>query len=179
MKNLIKILLLSGIIAMSSGCREQEIEPNQVLEEQSISAKLRNYRAHLSAPEGIESQGQGQAIFKFSKDGSELYFKITIANLENITMAHIHLRANEQTPNGPPVLWLIPDGPPPLSTPVSTNGILVERTVTESDLVGSLKGMPLTVLKEKIREGLTYVNVHTSAFPGGEIRGDIGPNTKK
>jgi len=179
MKNLIKILLLSGVLWMSSSCQEQEMEQNQVLDDQSISANLRNYKAHLSASEGVESKGQGQAIFKFSKDGSELYYKITVANVESITMAHIHLRANEQTPNGPPVLWLIPDAPPPLSNPISASGILVERTVTESDLFGSLAGASLEVLKGKIREGLTYVNVHTSAHPGGEIRGAIGPNTKK
>lgn len=179
MKNLTKMLLLIGVIAAFSACQQQEVEPNPVIDEQSISASLRNYTAHLSAPEGIESQGQGQAIFHFSKDGTELYYKITIANLENITMAHIHLRKNEQTPNGPPVLWLIPDAPPPLSSPVSTNGVLVEGTVNDSDLVGSLAGMSLLELKDKIREGLTYVNVHTSAFPGGEIRGAIGPNNKK
>jgi len=175
MKKLTQFLLFAGVISLSISCQQQDVEPNSVLDEASISSSLRNYNAHLSAPDGVDSQGQGQAIFRFSKDGSELYYKINVANIDNIIMAHIHLRANEQTPNGAPVLWLIPDAPPPLATPVTTNGVLVEGTVTEANLVGSLAGMSLWTLKEKIREGLTYVNVHTTAYPGGEIRGAIKP----
>ena len=47
-----------------------------------------------------------------------------------------------------------------------------------ADLVGQLAGMTLSMLKAKIRDGLTYVNVHTVANRGGEIRGDIKPSSK-
>jgi hypothetical protein len=185
MEKLTKMLLYLGVITFFAGCQQQDINPDLVRDEQSLSsdpgdynarmtpADHRNYNAHLSAPEGVDSQGQGQAIFRFSKDGNELYYKLIVANIENIIMAHIHLRPNAQTPNGPPVLWLIPDGPPPLADPVTTNGVLVEGTVTSANLVGPLASGSLADLKAKIREGLTYVNVHTPAYPGGEIRGDI------
>ena len=179
MKNLTKFLACTVLIVLSVSCQQQDLKPNAVLDELSVSENLRNYGAHLSAPDGVESQGQGQAIFRFSKDGTELFYKLMVANIENIIMAHIHLRADAQTPNGPPVLWLIPDGPPPLSTPVTTNGVLVEGTVTEANLVGPLSGASIAMLKDKIREGLTYVNVHTIANRGGEIRGGIKPNMKK
>jgi len=173
MKKLTKFLASAVLITLSFSCDQQDVKPNQIIDQRSISENHRNFNAHLSAPEGVESQGQGEAIFRFSKDGTELYYKIIVANIENIIMAHIHLRPNAETPNGAPVLWLIPDAPPPLSTPVTTNGVLVEGTVSAANLVGLLAGESLGTLKDKIKSGLTYVNVHTTVHPGGEIRGDI------
>ncbi len=133
----------------------------------------RNFRAHVNgAGAGTESLGQGQAIFQFSDDGLELHYKLIVANIENVTMAHIHL-ASEPGGNGPPVLWLYPDGPPPVQIEGRFQGVLAERTVTAADLVGPLASGSLEDLKMAIINGLTYVNVHTAQFPGGEIRGDI------
>ncbi len=133
----------------------------------------RNFRAHVNgAGAGVESLGQGQAIFQFSDDGLELHYKLIVANIENVTMAHIHL-ASEPGGNGPPVLWLYPDGPPPVQIEGRFQGVLAERTVTAADLVGPLASGSLEDLKMAIINGLTYVNVHTAQFPGGEIRGDI------
>jgi hypothetical protein len=50
---------------------------------------------------------------------------------------------------------------------------LAEGTITEDDLVGGLAGESLEVLIEEIKAGNTYVNVHTSQNPGGEVRGQI------
>ena len=133
----------------------------------------RNFRAHLNgAGAGVESLGQGQAIFQFSEDGDMLHYKLIAANIDNIIMAHIHL-APAPGQNGPPVLWLYPDGPPPVLIEGRFQGVLAERTVTAADLVGPLAGMTLEDLKTAIMDGLTYVNLHTQEFPGGEIRGDI------
>jgi hypothetical protein len=52
-------------------------------------------------------------------------------------------------------------------------GLLGKRSVTAADLVGPLQGMTLEDLRTAINEGRAYVNVHTTAFPGGEIRGDL------
>ncbi|MCZ7542203.1 MAG: CHRD domain-containing protein [Anaerolineae bacterium] len=137
------------------------------------AAASRNYRAHLSGgPSGTDSQGQGQAIFQFSKDGTELSYKLILANIENVTQAHIHI-APAPGANGPIALWLLPDGPPSQLIPGRSDGVVAERTVTAADLVGPLAGMTFDDLRAAIADGLAYVNVHTSQFPGGEIRGDI------
>jgi hypothetical protein len=133
----------------------------------------RNFRAHLSGDEaGADTLAQGQAIFQFSKDGDELSYKLIVANIENVTMAHIHV-APPGEPNGPPVLWLYPDGPPPQLIEGRSDGVLAERTVKENALVGPLDGMTFEDLKMAIVEGRAYVNVHTSQYPPGEIRGTI------
>ena len=87
-------------------------------------------------------------------------------------MAHIHVAPQGQQ-NGPPALWLYPDGPPPQLIEGRSNGVLAERTVTEAALVGPLAGMSFADLETAIDEGRAYVNVHTTQNPGGEMRGTI------
>ena len=132
----------------------------------------RNYRAHMSGTGNIATLGQGQATFQFSRGDTTLHYKVIVANIENVTQAHIHL-APAAGGNGPVVLWLYPSDPPPELIPGRKDGVLMEGTVTSADLVGPMAGMSLEDLKANIDKGLTYVNVHTSANPGGEIRGDI------
>lgn len=137
------------------------------------AANNRNFRAHLSGDEaGADTLAQGQAIFQFSKDGDELSYKLIVANIENIRMAHIHL-AEEAGGSGPPVVWLYPDAPPPVPIPGRFDGVLATGTVTADDLVGPLAGMSLDDLKTAMEQSLTYVNVHTDQYPDGEIRGEI------
>ena len=138
----------------------------------AVSAAGTRYQAHLSGPSGIDTLGQGQALFTFSEDGSTLTYKLIVANTVNVTQAHIHVAA---TPggNGPVVLWLYPSTPPPQLIPGRTNGVLMEGTVSATNLVGPMAGMTLADLEAKIQDGLAYVNVHTTAYPGGEIRGTI------
>jgi len=51
--------------------------------------------------------------------------------------------------------------------------MLAKGTITAEDLVGPLAGMSLNDLRMAMMQGLTYVNVHTSQYPPGEIRGQI------
>lgn len=127
-----------------------------------------NYRAHLSSEVEGKWLGQGQALFKFSPDGETVEFKLIAANIENITVAHIHL-ASAPGQNGPPVLFLYG----PQEIPGRFSGVLSEGTATSADLVGPLVNGTLDDLQAAIRAGLTYVNLHTVQNPGGEIRGTI------
>lgn len=133
-----------------------------------------NFRTHLSGDEevpAVETQAQGQAIFKLSADGESLDYKLIVANIDDVQMAHIHLAPAGQ--NGGIVVWLYPDGPPPQLIEGRTQGVLAEGTITADDLTGSLEGASMDDLLDEIRAGNTYVNVHTSEFGGGEVRGQI------
>jgi hypothetical protein len=81
----------------------------------SASGK-RTFTAHLTAEApGVETQAVGQAIFKVSKDGQSVDYKIIVAQLDDITMAHIHWKPGGG--DAPPVVWLLPSGPPPTLIP--------------------------------------------------------------
>ena len=134
----------------------------------------RNFIAPLSGAEEVppaDTKARGLAQFQLSKDGNELSYKLIVANIENVTMAHIHLAPAGA--NGPVVAWLYPDGPPPELIPGRTNGILATGTITDDDLVGLLAGKSIDDLVDELRSESAYVNVHTSQFPPGEVRGQI------
>lgn len=140
----------------------------------SSSYSEKNFRAHLKGREEVpevETQAQGQAIFKLSRDGSSISYKLIAANVENILMAHIHL-APAGT-NGPIVVWLYPSAPPPLLIPGRFSGVLAEGTITAADLMGPLTGLPLEDLVSAMASGGTYVNLHTQQNAPGEVRGQI------
>jgi len=139
-----------------------------------IAGSNSNFATHLSGDEEVppvETRAQGQAIFMLSKDGQTLYYKLIAANINNIQQAHIHLAAKGV--NGAVVAWLYPSAPPALLIPGKFNGVLAQGTITADDLVGPLAGQPLSILIAAIEAGNTYVNIHTTQYLGGEIRGQI------
>ena len=117
------------------------------------------------------SQAQAQANFKLSNDGSSLSYRLNVANIENVLQAHIHM-APAGT-NGPIVAWLYPSAPPAQLIPGRSSGTLGEGSITAASLVGPLAGQSLGSLLAAIDAGNAYVNVHTSQFPPGEIRGNL------
>jgi hypothetical protein len=137
----------------------------------------RNYTASLKGRNevpAVDSNGQGQAIFHLNEDGTALSYKLIVANIDNVTQSHIH--CGTEGVNGPVVAFLfhlMPAG-------VTVNGVLAEGTITAADIIprpdspacpGGIAS--LADLLAKIESGQTYVNVHTLAWPGGEIRGPI------
>lgn len=118
-------------------------------------------------PTPRDSKGTGQASFQLSKDGLSMSYKLNVTNLDGITQSHIHVGPIDDT--GPVVVFLfglVPSG-------VSSNGTLAEGTFTAANLVGPLAGGTLADLLAEMESGNAYVNVHTLAFPPGEIRGQI------
>ena len=138
------------------------------------ASRSQNFVAPLSGAEEVppaDTRARGLAKFHLSQDGTELHYKLIVANIENVTQAHIHLAPVGV--NGPVVAWLYPDSPPAQLIEGRFNGVLATGAITSSDLVGPLAGESLEDLLDTIRAGNTYVNVHTSQFPPGEVRGQI------
>jgi hypothetical protein len=129
---------------------------------------------HLTGAEEVPARdtgAQGQATFKVNDDGTAISYKLNVANVENVTQAHIHLGPAGGT--GGIVAWLYPAAPPAQLIPGRSQGTLGEGEITAASLVGTLAGSPLSALLDAMRSGGAYVNVHTTQFPPGEIRGQI------
>lgn len=132
--------------------------------------------AHLWGREQVptvSTQALGVATFEVAPDGASVRYRLEVSRAVNVQMAHIHIAPPGQ--NGPVVVWLYPPAPPPQLKPGRFDGELASGAFTASNLVGPLARQPLSALLERMRVGEAYVNVHTVAYPGGEIRGQVLP----
>jgi len=117
----------------------------------------------------VDTTATGTGVFKLRKGGSELRYKLTVANIEDVVAAHIHYEVTGE--NGPVVAGLFDD---PEEGEGRTQGVLAEGTIADEDLVGPLEDGTVSDLVDEIHAGNTYVNVHTEANLAGEMRGQIG-----
>lgn len=134
--------------------------------EPATNERKNTFVAHLNSENEVpplDLEGQGQAIVDAS--GDELEVMLIVANLENIFAAHIHCAP--EGVNGPVGLTLFSAGP------VSDSGVLVDESFTGPDVGNGCEWTTLEDVVAAIRDGNTYVNVHTDANLSGAIRGQI------
>jgi CHRD domain len=146
-----------------------------------VSAQPTTFRAVLSGADEVparDTDARGVATFELSADGTELHYRIVVANIENVFAAHIHCGAPDVAgPIGVTLFMGSPGGG-------AFNGVLTTDSVTAPDAGNACGWTDLDALIAAIESGDTYVNVHTNDgvdppntgpgdFPGGEIRGQI------
>jgi hypothetical protein len=112
-----------------------------------------------------------EVSLRLSEDRTRLHYTLKVHNLENITMAHLHLGKVGQI--GTPVVWLYPSSPPPRLIPGRFDGVLAQGTITQKDLIGGLRGRPLAALIDEMQAGNIHVNIHTTEHPEGSICGQV------
>jgi len=115
------------------------------------------------------SAGSGFSSVTVSEDATALDFRLYVNDLDDVTMAHIHVGSPDE--NGPVAALLFgPEDPG-----VAADGLIAEGTITEADLVATAGVFDGTMaqLIQLMETGETYVNVHTETIPAGEIRGQL------
>ena len=116
-------------------------------------------------PNPVTTTATGSASLEFTGSGA-ISITINVNGLSGAaSAAHIHGPADATQAAGPIVTFT------GLST--STSGQLVTGTITATDSPATIS---LDSLKTLFRNGKAYINVHTTANPGGEIRGQILSN---
>jgi hypothetical protein len=130
----------------------------------------------------ISTEGSGNFLASIDESGEEgvISFALSYEDLKSdVLMAHIHL--GQAGVNGGVIAWLCttPEAPleAPEGTPTCPQSGVVTGTIRAADVVGptdqALDPGEMEELIEAIRAEVTYVNVHTETFPGGEVRGQI------
>lgn len=109
----------------------------------------------------------GNGFSQIVIDGDRVHYAVEVDDIENVIGAHIHTGATGV--NGPVRVTFFPNDLHPARLSVSDKTILAEGTFTASNV----SGISFADLLAAIRAGTTYVNVHTTVFPGGEIRGQL------
>ena len=128
------------------------------------------YVTPLSGDEEVpprDTKATGVAVIMISDDGLSADYKLIASNIDNVVAGHIH--TGTLGINGPVVVNLISTS----ACETLNNGVRCEGSFTAANFVGPLAGQPFSALLELLEQERAYVNVHTTQFPGGEIRGQI------
>ena len=143
----------------------------------SPAAASDNFAVPLSVREEVparDTNATGVATFKLSEGGTQLTYKLIVANIQGVTQAHIHCGTPDVA--GPVVVFLYGFNP----VGVTVNGILAEGTITQANVIARPDSAAcpggvstLADVIAKMRSGGAYANVHTLEFPAGEERGTI------
>jgi len=141
-----------------------------------FDARLSGYE---EVPLTISTSGSGEFQARLSRDGSEIQWKLHYQDLEGtVQQAHIHFGARHLA-NGIAVFLCSNLGNGPAGTqacpaPPAT----ITGTATAADVIGPVnQGIAAGEFGELVRAmraGFTYANVHSTLYPSGEIRGQIG-----
>ena len=128
----------------------------------------------------VSTTGGGQMEAEISRDETEIRYVLRYRNLEAApTQAHIHFGA-EHTIGGISV-WLcdsVANPSPVATTPAcEPSPATIRGTLKAADVVGpanqGIAAGEFAELVRAMRAGVTYANVHSQKFGGGEIRGQF------
>ncbi len=141
----------------------------------AIEAKLKSF----SEVPAVSSKASGKFKATFDAQSGALTYELSYSGLEgDARMAHIHL--GQRGVNGGIMVWLCqtttnPD--PNNQSPTCPQSGTVTGVIQAANVIGpaaqGVAALEFSELIAAIRAGVAYVNVHSSKFPAGEIRGQL------
>jgi hypothetical protein len=164
-----KKLLLAGVLALAAVALVVTVATannGNGHRKNGLHAKLDGYQQVPT----LSSPGQGK--FKAKVRGDVVEYKLQYSGLPTaVTVAHIHLGRPATT--GGPIAFLC-GGSKPACPPSGE----VTGTIVPADVIGpAAQGIDPGEFDEfvaALRAKATYVNVHTTQYTDGEIRGQVG-----
>ena len=132
----------------------------------------------------VVSDGRAVAIITFNRRFRKANIRLNFSNLEG-EFTRLHLHCNVAGANGPVAIGLIDlvalsvDNSETVTLDSnSVIGTLRNSQFGDADPCAAAVGRSITdlwSLAQAIDEGLIYWNLHTTAFPAGELRGQVAP----
>ena len=156
--------------------------------------RLISFTALLSGANQVPTPVQSAATATFSLTIDTVnqvgFYTLTIRNVAQFTMAHIH-QGNAAT-NGAPIVLLLPNMAAPgamptpgvvttlpMAPPTNINFGIYHGVITPASLITLDPATPAPTWAQFVallQTGNAYANIHTTAFPAGEIRGQYMPD---
>jgi hypothetical protein len=136
-----------------------------------FDARLSGYE---ETPQTISTTGSGRFEADVDRRAQTIDYELSYSGIEGgtVTAAHIHFGA--RATSGGVSAFLCSGGDKP---PCPQSGT-VEGTIDAADVTGptgqGIEPGAFDELVRAMRAGVTYANVHSTRWPGGEIRGQIG-----
>lgn len=144
-----------------------------------FEAELNSFKTSPS----LLTSGKGTTKLRIDFDSSTISYELSYSGLSSpVTQAHIHFA--QKGVNGNIIVYLCDNtGLAPSGTPACPNSGTVTGTVTAADVNPPHNPLPVTAqgiapgdfagLIAAIEHRAGYINVHTTNFPSGEIRGQL------
>ena len=155
---------LCGVVAISACDRKFFEPPMRAMATVSLTGSA------VVAP--VTTGSSGTATFERSLgDFNFVDYIIDLKSMQGIRAVHLHLGAagSNQASTDPPLVSLF-DSIPGIPLP-DINGRFMENNFTVTEL--RPKGISLDSLEALVAKGMVYMDIHTRAFPNGEIRGQL------
>jgi hypothetical protein len=126
----------------------------------------------------------GSFIMDIGKNDTSFDFELSYEGIEGGTVTQAHIHVGQPNVAGGIVIFLctnlalpagIPPAPVPPPCPASPGTVTGTRTAADvlAQTTQGISAGELSAVLTAIREGVAYANVHTTASPAGEIRGQI------
>ena len=127
----------------------------------------------------LSTAGKGLFLARIDDRQQEITYRLSYSNLAGtVSQAHIHLGGRHQS-GGISVFLCSNLGNGPAGTQACPAApATITGTIRPADVIGpagqGIAAQEFGELVAAIRAGVTYVNVHSSTYPGGEVRGQLG-----
>ena len=151
--------MLKLFVALGAAVLTLGLAPVASAQERTLTTFVAVLSAENEVPEctaGVNSGAHGVAVIQIDEETGEIRYRLVATNLPGtITAAHIHVGAAGE----------IGGVVQPLPLTGGLNSVLVATgTVTDPAVAEAILADPAGY----------YVNVHTTACPGGAVRGQLG-----
>lgn len=165
-------LVLAGLFmlagALEADGRWRRVLGTHLVPTQEVPALSSPARGHI----WLSIDGRGEVV-RYDLE----YRGIT----STVTQSHIHLA--QPGANGGIMVWLCgtTSNPGPAGTPTcpAAPGGSVSGEITPAQVIGppgqGIEAGEFAEFAQAVINGIGYANVHSTQFPGGEIRGQLGP----
>ena len=162
--------LAACLLAAPAAYSQAELLANQHTE---------RFSARLSGSEEVPPiNTAGSADFEMTNQQGTITFSLTFSDLSSpLSVAHLHFAPGKVA--GGVMIFLCGGGGQP-ACPATTEGTItgtITGTIAAANVTGpttqGVNAGDLDSALEAVRDGLSYANMHTANFGGGEIRGQV------
>jgi hypothetical protein len=142
---------------------------------QSVRENLSGYE---EVP-AVSTEADGRFEARISRFAERIEYSLSYEDLTG-TVAQAHIHFGQEDVNGGISAFLCSNlGNGPAGTQACPQGqARITGTIEPEDVIGpgaqGITAGEFDELVDAIRAGMTYANVHSSTFPGGEIRAQLG-----
>jgi hypothetical protein len=129
------------------------------------------FKANLTGDQEVPpvtTETTGKAFLRLNKAETEIEIQLSVGDGVRITQSHIHCAPAGV--NGPIIIFLAGLH----AAGLDIDGKWVSNaTIKDTSIVNTACGSTVAAVAQQMRNGNTYVNVHSVAHPGGEVRGQV------